>query len=198
MNPAYADRAWQGTVVIAENVEIARDTYRVRLECPRDRRGGAARAVRHAASARLERPAAGPALAVYDVLCDAEGKPAARRHRVLRWSGKMTGRLARLRAGVALGGLGAAGQRLSGAADRAPGDGRRRHRPDAVPDARPRVPRAANLRRPAAAARPGGKGHALLRRPNEGLSGRRRGFPPPAASRSVWPRTTARWATTAW
>lgn len=32
--PSYADQAWHGTAPIEENVRLARDTYRVRLECP--------------------------------------------------------------------------------------------------------------------------------------------------------------------
>jgi len=32
--PAYADRVWHGTVSIIENVQLARDTYRVRFNCP--------------------------------------------------------------------------------------------------------------------------------------------------------------------
>jgi dihydroorotate dehydrogenase electron transfer subunit len=30
----YADRAWHGTVTVAENVPVARDTYRIRFACP--------------------------------------------------------------------------------------------------------------------------------------------------------------------
>ncbi len=32
--PAYADRAWHGTVRIDHNLSTARDTYRLRLQCP--------------------------------------------------------------------------------------------------------------------------------------------------------------------
>jgi dihydroorotate dehydrogenase electron transfer subunit len=101
MTTAYADRAWQGTVVIAENVEIARDTYRVRLECPRI---AAAALPGQFVMLRLpgsNDPLLGRPMAVYDVVSDAEGKPAAV-DVVYLVVGKMTGRLARLQGGTLL------------------------------------------------------------------------------------------------
>ena len=115
MNPAYADRAWQGTVVIAENVEIARDTYRVRLECPRI---AAAALPGQFVMLRLpgsNDPLLGRPMAVYDVVSDAEGKPAAV-DVVYLVVGKMTGRLARLRGGTLLEVWGPLGNGFRGAA----------------------------------------------------------------------------------
>ncbi|HEX4150123.1 MAG TPA: dihydroorotate dehydrogenase electron transfer subunit [Pirellulales bacterium] len=89
----YADGAWQGSVTIEENVQLARDTYRVRFGCPEI----AGRIVpgqfimlRLAGSSDplLARP-----LALYDVVNDASGRPVGL-DIVYLVVGKLTGRLA--------------------------------------------------------------------------------------------------------
>ena len=97
----YADHAWYGPVTVAENVRLARDTYRIRVGC-----GEIARRVvpgqfvmlkmSHGADPLLGRP-----LAVYDVIDDAQGKP----HFldiVFIVVGKMTGLLAEASTGTRL------------------------------------------------------------------------------------------------
>ncbi|MBN1908987.1 MAG: dihydroorotate dehydrogenase electron transfer subunit [Pirellulales bacterium] len=100
-SPTYADQAWQGVTTIVENVQLARDTYRVRLRCPE-----IAQAVVPGQFVMLRLPGSndpllGRPLAVYDVLADkADGA----------WGidvvylvvGQMTGRLAGLAAGSLL------------------------------------------------------------------------------------------------
>ena len=49
----YADRACQVTTAIVENVRLARDTFRVRFECPEITRRNTAGPVRDAAARRL-------------------------------------------------------------------------------------------------------------------------------------------------
>lgn len=95
--PAYPDQAWHGSAEIVENVELATGTWRIRLLCPQL----AARItpgqfimLRLAGS---DDPLLGRPLAMYEVILDAAGKPWAL-DVVYLVVGKMTGRLARVRA----------------------------------------------------------------------------------------------------
>jgi dihydroorotate dehydrogenase electron transfer subunit len=89
----HANNLWHGTVSVVENVALARDTYRIRLDCPEI----AGRIVPgQFVMLRMESgndPLLGRPLALYDAIRDAEGAP--------RWLdivyltiGKMTKRLA--------------------------------------------------------------------------------------------------------
>jgi len=97
----FADRACQETVVVTENVELARDTWRVRFECPTL----AARVVPgQFLMLRLHGendPLLGRPLALYDTVVDASGA-AVGVDVVYLVVGKLTSRLARLRAGAKL------------------------------------------------------------------------------------------------
>jgi len=98
--PAYADRPWQGTVVLAENVEIAKDTYRVRFRAPEiARRVVPGQFVMLRLPGVLD-PLLGRPMAVYDVL-DEQGEPALLDVVYVR-VGHMTGQLAQLAAGALL------------------------------------------------------------------------------------------------
>jgi dihydroorotate dehydrogenase electron transfer subunit len=71
----FADRAWHGTVEIVENVRLARDTYRVRFECPKLAQRivpGQFVMLRLAGS---DDPLLGRPLALYDTVLDAAGTP---------------------------------------------------------------------------------------------------------------------------
>jgi dihydroorotate dehydrogenase electron transfer subunit len=97
----YADRACQETVVVTENVELARDTWRVRFECPT-----LARRVVPGQFLMLRLhgendPLLGRPLALYDTVVDASGA-AVGVDVVYLVVGKMTSRLARLKPGAKL------------------------------------------------------------------------------------------------
>lgn len=95
--PAYADRPWQGTVVVEQNVEVARDTYRVRFRAPQlARRVLPGQFVMLRMAGNLD-PLLGRPLAVYDVI-DQHGEPSAL-DIVYLVVGRMTGQLAALEAG---------------------------------------------------------------------------------------------------
>lgn len=99
--PYYADRAQHGRAAVVENVRLARDTYRVRLECPELARRivpGQFLMVRLAAG---DDPLLGRPLALYDTWLDDDG--------TLRGIdvaylvvGRMTRRLAQVRSGAEL------------------------------------------------------------------------------------------------
>ncbi len=98
---AYADRACHLTVVVTENVRLARDTYRVRFECPE-----LARRVVPGQFLMLRLhgendPLLGRPLALYDTVVNASGTPVGV-DVVYLVVGKMTSRLARLTAGAKL------------------------------------------------------------------------------------------------
>ena len=94
----FADRAWHGAVEIVENVRLARDTYRVRFECPELARRivpGQFVMLRLAGS---DDPLLGRPLALYDTVLDAAGTPRGI-DVVYLVVGKLTRRLAELRSG---------------------------------------------------------------------------------------------------
>lgn len=71
----YADGLWQGRVTVEDNVQLARDTYRVRFRCPDIARRivpGQFVMLRLAGS---NDPLLGRPLALYDVVPDAAGRP---------------------------------------------------------------------------------------------------------------------------
>jgi dihydroorotate dehydrogenase electron transfer subunit len=96
--PAYPDNAWHGSVEVVENVEIAAETWRIRLLCP-DLSAritpGQFVMLRLAGS---NDPLLGRPLAMYEVVLDPARKPWAL-DVVYLVIGKMTGRLACVRAG---------------------------------------------------------------------------------------------------
>ena len=96
--PTYPDQAWHGSAEVIENVEMAEGTCRLRLECP-----DLASRVTPGQFVMLrlsggDDPLLGRPLAMYEVVLDGAGKPRAL-DVVYLVVGKMTGRLARLRAG---------------------------------------------------------------------------------------------------
>jgi dihydroorotate dehydrogenase electron transfer subunit len=94
----YADRALHGRAAVVENVRLARDTYRVRLAWPELARRivpGQFVMLRLAGSGD---PLLGRPLALYDTWCDADGTPQGI-DVVYLVVGKMTRRLAEVRAG---------------------------------------------------------------------------------------------------
>jgi dihydroorotate dehydrogenase electron transfer subunit len=97
----YADGAWQGTVAVAENVRLARDTYRVRFRCPEIARRIVPGQFIMLRLAGANDPLLARPLALYDVVRDAAGQPEGL-DIVYLVVGKLTGRLARLSAGTPL------------------------------------------------------------------------------------------------
>jgi len=89
----YADAARQFRVPIVENVKLARDTYRVRFACPEIARTIVPGQFMMVRLAGLDDPLLGRPLALYDVVLDSAGRPAAIDVGYLVL-GKMTGRLA--------------------------------------------------------------------------------------------------------
>ncbi len=71
----YADRAWHGAVAVVENVRLARDTYRVRFECPELARRIVPGQFVMLRLAGQNDPLLGRPLALYDVVLDADGTP---------------------------------------------------------------------------------------------------------------------------
>jgi dihydroorotate dehydrogenase electron transfer subunit len=98
----YADRALQARVRIVDNVQLARDTYRVRFECPEIARAIVPGQFLMMRLTGTNDPLLARPLALYDTVMDSDGKP---------WGldivyltlGKMTRRLARNCAGDELG-----------------------------------------------------------------------------------------------
>ena len=99
--PTYADHAWHGPVTVAENVQIARDTFRIRFGCEEiARRVVPGQFVMLKMSGGAD-PLLGRPLAVYDVVAGEDGLP----HcidLVYLVVGKMTGRLSEVQAGTRL------------------------------------------------------------------------------------------------
>jgi dihydroorotate dehydrogenase electron transfer subunit len=97
----YADHAWQGCVAIAENVRLARDTYRLRLTCPEVAGRVLPGQFFMVRLPGCNDPLLGRPLALYDVVPDAAGRPQGV-DIVYLAVGKMTGRLAAMVPGQGL------------------------------------------------------------------------------------------------
>ncbi|MHC4178131.1 MAG: dihydroorotate dehydrogenase electron transfer subunit [Planctomycetota bacterium] len=95
----YADRAWQATVAVEENVRIGRDTYRIRFACPRIARRILPGQFVMMRLAGLNDPLLGRALALYDVVPGPGGEPTGL-DIVYLVVGKMTRRLATMQPGA--------------------------------------------------------------------------------------------------
>ena len=78
----YADRACQARVRIIENVRLARDTYRVRFDCPEIARRFVPGQFLMLRLAGLNDPLLGRPLALYDTVLDAAGAPIGHRRRL--------------------------------------------------------------------------------------------------------------------
>ena len=72
---SYADHAWQGTVTVRQNVRLARDTYRIRFDCPQIARRILPGQFIMMRLAGCDDPLLGRPMALYDVLRDSDGKP---------------------------------------------------------------------------------------------------------------------------
>ena len=97
----FADCARQMTVRIVENVPMARDTFRVRFECPEIARRIAPGQFIMVKLAGCDDPLLGRPLAFYDIVADASGEPVGLDVAYLV-VGKMTSRLAKCRPGQEL------------------------------------------------------------------------------------------------
>jgi dihydroorotate dehydrogenase electron transfer subunit len=89
----YADRAWFGGVTVAESVRLARDTYRVRFDCPQIARRIVPGQFVMLRLAGYDDPLLGRPLALYDTALDAGGEPVGI-DLVYLVTGKLTGKLA--------------------------------------------------------------------------------------------------------
>lgn len=98
---SYADRVWQGTVAVAENIAIGRDTYRIRFACPEIARRILPGQFIMMRLAGLNDPLLGRAMALYDVVPDPRGKSAGLDIAYLA-VGKMTRRLPAMQPGMPL------------------------------------------------------------------------------------------------
>jgi dihydroorotate dehydrogenase electron transfer subunit len=95
-HPFYADQACQASALVAENVRVARDTYRIRFSCPTIARKILPGQFIMIRLAEGNDPLLGRPLALYDVANDANGQ-ADSLDIVYLAVGKMTRRLAELR-----------------------------------------------------------------------------------------------------
>jgi dihydroorotate dehydrogenase electron transfer subunit len=91
----YADRAVYRRVRLVENVRLARDTYRVRFQCPEMARAIVPGQFVMARIAKRDDPLLGRPLALYDTVLDKRGRPSAI-DLVYLVVGRMTGQLAAL------------------------------------------------------------------------------------------------------
>jgi dihydroorotate dehydrogenase electron transfer subunit len=98
---AFADHAWHGPVSTAENVQLARDTYRIRFTCPEIARRIVPGQFIMMRLAGTNDPLLGRPLALYDVVPGANGEPEGL-DIVYLVVGKMTRRLATLERGAPL------------------------------------------------------------------------------------------------
>jgi dihydroorotate dehydrogenase electron transfer subunit len=96
-----AERIWQGEVRAVENVPVAKDTYRIRLECPVLSRRIVPGQFIMVRLAGCNDPLLGRPLALYDIVVDAAGSPTGV-DIVYMAVGKMTKRLTTVRAGATL------------------------------------------------------------------------------------------------
>ncbi|HEX4413914.1 MAG TPA: dihydroorotate dehydrogenase electron transfer subunit [Lacipirellulaceae bacterium] len=94
----YADRACQARATVVENVQLARDTYRIRFNCPEIARRIVPGQFLMLRLAGMNDPLLGRPLALYDVVADASGEPAMIDVVYLRL-GKMTSQLVHFAAG---------------------------------------------------------------------------------------------------
>ncbi len=99
--PTFADRAWHGTVTVVENVQLARDTFRVRFACPELARRVVPGQFLMLKLAPCDDPLLGRPLALYDTVLDEHGTPCGV-DVVYLVVGKMTRRLAKLLPGQTL------------------------------------------------------------------------------------------------
>jgi dihydroorotate dehydrogenase electron transfer subunit len=97
----YADAATQACVRVIENVQLARDTYRIRFECPAIARRIVPGQFLMLRLADCNDPLLARPLALYDTVLDAAGQPSAI-DVVYLTLGKMTHRLASYRPGDGL------------------------------------------------------------------------------------------------
>jgi dihydroorotate dehydrogenase electron transfer subunit len=97
----YADRAVSVTGTILENVELARDTFRVRIAAPEIARRIVPGQFLMLRIAGYDDPLLGRPLALYDTVLDKAGQPYAV-DVVYLVVGKLTSKLARLRSGTAI------------------------------------------------------------------------------------------------
>jgi dihydroorotate dehydrogenase electron transfer subunit len=99
--PHFAEHAWQGTVTVVENVPLARDTFRVRIECPEIARSIVPGQFLMLRLAGLNDPLLGRPLALYDTVVSPRGE-AIGLDVVYLVVGKLTRRLAEFRPGQQL------------------------------------------------------------------------------------------------
>ena len=99
--PHFADHAWQGAATIIENVRLARDTYRVRIECPEIAGSIVPGQFLMLRLPGLNDPLLGRPLALYDTVLSSSGEPVGL-DVVYLVVGKLTRRLAEFRAGQQL------------------------------------------------------------------------------------------------
>ena len=92
----WPDRAWHGRASVIENVQLARDTWRVRLECPELARRIVPGQFVMVKLSGTDDPLLGRPLALYDTVLD-DGGDAIGIDIVHLIVGKLTGRLARCR-----------------------------------------------------------------------------------------------------
>ena len=90
---SYADQAWQGTVVLSETEQTAKDTYRIRLVCPQIARRVLPGQFLMTRLPGCSDPLLGRPLAVYNVVSGSDGRPQSV-DVVFLVVGKMTGLLA--------------------------------------------------------------------------------------------------------
>jgi dihydroorotate dehydrogenase electron transfer subunit len=136
----YADRATQRTAEVIENVRIARDTFRLRIAAPAMTRRIVPGQFVMLRLAGVNDPLIGRPLALYDTVLSASGEPEAI-DVVYLVKGKLTTRLAEIRAGQRLdvwGPLGNGFQRPAAGSKLAPEESRARL-PDELPPHRDQV-----------------------------------------------------------
>jgi dihydroorotate dehydrogenase electron transfer subunit len=97
----FADDAWHGGVEMVENVRLARDTFRVRFECPEIARRIVPGQFLMLRLAGCDDPLLGRPLALYDTVLNERGEPA-RLDIVYLVVGKLTRRLSQLGPGARL------------------------------------------------------------------------------------------------
>ncbi len=145
----FADRAWFGSVSVSENVQLARDTYRLRFDCPQIAERITPGQFVMLRLAGYDDPLLGRPLALYDTVLDDSGRPVGSRCRV-PGGGQTDPQAGEPHERPDAGSLGAAGQRLSPAVHRAFDHGGGRHWPDPVRRFGPGIPGPSLLRDAAA------------------------------------------------